>query len=253
VSHEVGPDGHRAEAPPPVDLECAEGGDVPGFVGRPRQHQVALVTGTPHLGLPVAPVGPGPGLDLVALSGAGQEPATRIVGDPVQVDIHVEVGPHPQVAPALEEAQQPGLGDRGTGPKEVRRIGTGGEAGVPGVDGPALGRVEQGVPASPTPCRGIDHEEADVGAILTFDDSHEGDRRVTEDLCRLVSGDQRALELGDAGRIVERAGTEGGQSVEVAGAQRSSLVRGSAAVHWRDAAQGIEASKLSCVRARSKF
>ena len=171
----------------------------------------------------------------------------------MQVDIHVEVGLHPQVAPALEEAQQPGLGDRGTRPKEVGRVGPSRQAGVPGVDGPALGRVEQGVPVPPTPCFRVDHEEADVGAILAIDHGHDGDRRVTEDHRRLVRGNQRALELGGVGRIVERAGTERGQGVEVTGAEVSSLVQGNALPHWGDTGAGIEASKLSCVRARSKL
>src|ERR1700691_3653883 len=51
LTDEVGTNGNRSETPLSVDLECAEGGDPLGIIGRPRQHQVALLAGAPNLGL----------------------------------------------------------------------------------------------------------------------------------------------------------------------------------------------------------
>ncbi len=198
-------------------------------------------------------MGTGPGLDLLEHFPAGQEPTPGIVGDPVQIDVHVEVGLHPCVASTLEEAEQPRLGDRDPGPEEVGRVGTGRQAGMSGFERPTLCRVEQSMPLSPAACGGIDHEEADVGTVIAFDDGHDGDRRVAEDRHGLLGGQQCTLELGNIRRIVERAGAEPSQGVEVTAIERSRWDGRGPLRHRRDAAVGMEASKLSCVCDRSRF
>ena len=80
---EVGTNGDRSETALSVDLECAEGGDPLGIVGRLDNTRLPF-SPVPHLGLPVTPMVPVHASISSRVVRAGQEPPSWVVGDPMR-------------------------------------------------------------------------------------------------------------------------------------------------------------------------